>query len=115
MDQGSYEVTNSSLYERLIFVGVQPARRKRAIEANKIRGMKGTELLETRIKAQESQKVKSFKPNDTAEDDNVCDSILSLPDITSTDSFFRPNLPSLRSLQRRHREQQQVPRSAKHP
>ena len=67
----------------IIFLGLQPARRKRAIEANKIRGMKGTELLEAKIKAQELQKVQGFKPDDTAatieaeatEDDKVCDTL----------------------------------------
>ena len=68
----------------MIFWGLQPARRKRAIEANKIRGMKGTKLLEAKIKAQEWEKVKGFKPNDTAatieaetEHDKVCDTLIS--------------------------------------
>ena len=48
--------------------------------------MKGTKLLEAKIKAQEWENVKGFKPNDTAatieaeaeaEDDKVCDTLLS--------------------------------------
>lgn len=46
--------------------------------------MKGTELLEARIKAQELQKVQGFKPDDTAatieaeatEDVKVCDTLI---------------------------------------
>lgn len=71
-------------FGRLNF-GVQPAKRKRAIEANKIHGMKGTKLLEARIKAEEWQKVKNFMPNANdgaasieAEDDKVCDTLLLL-------------------------------------
>lgn len=44
--------------------------------------MKGTKLLEARIKAEEWQKVKSFMPSGAAtieaEDDKVCDTLLSL-------------------------------------
>ena len=48
--------------------------------------MKGTKLLEAKIKAQEWEKVKGFKPNDTAatieaeaetEHDKVCDTLIS--------------------------------------
>jgi hypothetical protein len=63
--------------------GVQPARRKRAIEANKMRGTKGTKLLEARVKAEQLQKVKGFIPSEVAakleaEDAKVCGIVLSL-------------------------------------
>jgi hypothetical protein len=84
--------------------------------------MKGTKLLEAKIKAEERQKAKSFMPSDAAatieaEDGKVCVILLSLS--YKTYAFLRPKPPSPPQLQnksqRRQWKQQQLARNAKHP
>jgi hypothetical protein len=89
--------------------------------------MKGTKLLEARIKAKEQQKVKSFMPNEVAgrldpEDAKVGLILLSVSSAMGAYTSLRPNPPTLRLLQQPHRDQNQrrnwelqLLRSPKHP